>query len=321
MNCGVNQFKRIVLTEGQVQWIAERNTPEERLAAWDAITELMIGALAYDMPVPYVGNDACGRTKRDSYLLFKDSIRTNDCDLQMQGKNPRRVAAGLAGASKRYGKQYGSSSTSVTDSSLSGEIADCPPEQKTSKEEKLQAHSIPSQIVNDDFTSWAAGDSQKLKELTEADKKRIEELDKKFPDATSLQKYLESTYFLPNKTLVTSIAFCEYAWVTLAQEQRWVYQKTKKPIRNVNTAIHWLAIRFMELEGDIKRATVIEKKKDIETDFALKVAQQERVDERELAARERVERIKAERAMAERRLAEDRANEERTRKSCGNQKK
>lgn len=68
--------RSIVLYEGMVDWIMERATPEERLAAWDTLVAVAfpedVGDV-YEPPKAKHGSplSAIDRTKRDAYNIFK----------------------------------------------------------------------------------------------------------------------------------------------------------------------------------------------------------------------------------------------------------
>ena len=115
------KVKSIVLLEGHVRWIMERETPEERLAAWETLAAIAFPENPYELPYeppqkPFDGSrlSPCDRVRRDTYNMLADYINSRMWETEGGGKNPKKVLAGKLGAAIRHGK-FGSSSTSSED--------------------------------------------------------------------------------------------------------------------------------------------------------------------------------------------------------------
>jgi hypothetical protein len=244
--------RKLILNEGIVDWIMERDTPAERLAAWDTIV-----AIAFpEEGVEYVPPTKAPRGKilsvedrvrRDVYNLFAGVLKGN---------------TGVVEDRNDYHKAY------IPENQIPFNNPRC---------------SLPSH-------------------LSATDKMMIEEWDHKIPDVESLQQYLQTNYFYANKPMVVSLDFCAYAYHKLAVVDRWISTKTKTPFREINRAIHYLALTYIKTTGEIKRAENEERRKDIESEFAMESTVVAHLSASEMASRERRESAKAERLFAERLL-------------------
>ena len=245
--------RKLILTEGIVDWIMERDTPKERLAAWDTVVAIAFPEDGVDFVPP-------SKPQRGKALSAEDKIK----------RDVYNLFSGVLKSQKKEG----------IEGSVSPKAYDVP---ENHIPFNIPKHSIPSH-------------------LTTADKMKIEEWDQKIPDVETLQKYLQSNYFYANKSKVVSQEFCEFAFHKLAVVDRWISSKTKTPLRDINRAIHYLALTYTKTVGEIKRAEQEERRKDIESEFAMESTVVSHMSPSDMASRERRESAKAEKLFAERLL-------------------
>lgn len=308
--------KNIVLFEGHVRWIMERETPEERLAAWEVVAAIAFPheyELPYEPPeIPADGSplSPCDKVRRDTYHMMADFILSRVWEQSGQIKNQRKVEAGKIGASAKYG-YYGSPAS--TDSYIETEepparepTVGCTPAQtdSTANQQPPTASDISTSITPKDAAMEELEPNYWLpkkmnKKLNEKDRKLIDNWHKKIPNAAALREFLERGYMFQNKSLVTSPVFCDYAYARIARECNFVSPKTGHAYGSLFNVIHWLALDYIRKENEIRRASEEEKRKDIESEFETKVAEVSQMTNEEIMAMERKRQRKAEReAMA-----------------------
>ena len=258
--------RSVVLFEGQVNWIMERDSPEEKLAAWETLAAI---AFPPDEEHPYVPPpipsdgtrlSTCDRVRRDVYNLFKDVIESRAVRNNGKLKDLKKVEAGRMGATARW---LGDSSASDTGASVDGTTTTMRPAAGTTK-----------------FSRYR-------RPLSEDDKAQIAHWDSVYPDAKALQEYFKKNYYFQNKTLICSDEFCAYLYHVLAEERRWISPRTGRPFEDIKQATHYIAIELAEREKDEQAA------------FKLMSSKSERQSSEDLAAIERKRRRRAEKAAAE----------------------
>lgn len=301
-----SNIRTLVLLEGQVKWIMERETPAERLAAWETIVSI---AFPNEYELPYTPPDLPSdgtklsiedRARRDTFHMVKDFLGCNLNELLIEKgstqKDKKKVEAGRLGALIRYG--YGDSS----DTSVESESDDMPPQTAeeltniASGETTLEQYPIARQLLEE---TPFGGVRRREGTLSLDDKKRIAEWNKKIPNAAALKEWLERSYMMGNRDLVCSLPFCEYAYWRLAKESNWISSKTGKPLRNLHNPIHWMAIDYVKKVNQIKRAAEEEHRADMESDFANKQIQAVQMSSEEMAAIDRRRRKQAEKEAME----------------------
>lgn len=297
------QVKSLVLFEGQVRWIMERETPEERLAAWETLTAIAFPnpyELPYEPPqIPIDGSpmSPCDRVRRDTYYMFSDIIKCQYWEQFGSIKNRKKVAAGMLGAAVRYGKME---STAEEPFQESNDFM--PQEQEQPKPVQVESK-YPTLTPRDEMAEETPYFSEKFLKirhlLTEYDKKKIDEWNKKIPNAAALKEWLDRNYFQTNKRFVCSDTFCEYAYQRLAREDNWCSYKTRHVMNNLANAIHWMAIDFQRKSNEIRRAEEEEHRKDVESDFATKTMVVSQQTNEDIADMQRISSRKAEREAME----------------------
>ena len=286
--------RSVKLYEGHLRVIMELETPEERLAAFETVFAI---AFPKNEDKPYVppelpedGKKSLSkgdRARRLAYNIFNGLIRFQSKDGDGSIKDSRKVDSGRLGAAKRWG-QKGDSSTASTD--------------ETSKVQTCNALSnqeVPQAIQEDDFTGYVAGRTSYRKDLTKEEKEIVADWDKKIPDAKALQAFLKDNYLLATRATALKLEFCEYAFQRLAREDRWISTRNGRPLRNINMAIHFLALSYVQQLGQVKRLENEERRKDLESEFNLKTTEQSQMSSTELADLERRRRRKAEKEAME----------------------
>ena len=267
-------IRSVVLFEGQVKWIMERDTPEERLAAWEAISAI---AFPDDDSVPYqppmkpsdgAKLSPTDRVKRDVYNLFKDIIESRAIKNNGKLKDPKKVEAGRMGAAVRFGKRGESSAAVRDDDEETPEVPEASNSVSDKPVVKKDAPKLPGAIANDDFSGDVAGGFKFEKSFTADEKAAIAAWDRRIPNPKALQEFLVKNYLYQNKQLVVSDKFCEYAYHQLAKIDRWISTRDRKPLRDIKTAIHYMALDFMRKSGEIRRAEKVEHSKDLEMDYS-----------------------------------------------------
>lgn len=307
------QVKSIVLFEGHVRWIMERETPEERLAAWETLAAIAFPENPYELPykppqVPLDGSvlSRCDRVRRDTYNMLADFINSRVWEGDGRGKNPKKVFAGKVGAAIRHGK-YGSSSSTAydDDSTTSGysceDVVKPPPSQSTPMQESVQPHITMTPLdERAEETEYFSERYRKIEPtLSARDKTKIAELNKKFPNAAALREWLDRNYFQGNKHLVCSEQFCAYAFQRLAKDANWISYRTNHVINNLLTVIHWMAIDFQRKSNEIRRAEEEEDRKNKESEFESRVQAVSQMSNEDIADKERISARRAERRAME----------------------
>ena len=272
------ESRNLVLFEGQVRWIMERETPEERLAAWETIAAIAFPQTDKTQYTPPKGKSLspCDRVRRDVYLMFKDIIESSHWERFGEVKNTRKVKAGIASAAARESRRMDSSSSTDSDSTdYNGSTISVNPQTMNSSER---------------FGGTIRGN---FGNLTAYDIKKIAEWKNKFPSAKTLLKYLEDNYIFPNRKLVCTESFCEYAFSQL-DSANWCSSRNGKPLSKIDIAIHWMAVDYTKRVGDIRRLEQEEKRKDLETNLALQNTEISQLSADDFAAIERKRRRQAE---------------------------
>lgn len=306
------QVKSIVLLEGHVRWIMERETPEERLAAWETLAAIAFPENPYELPYkppqkPLDGSrlSPCDRVRRDTYNMLADFINSRLWEEGGGRKNKKKVLAGKLGAAIRYGR-YGSSSSSTVDDEPE-------PTEKLVEEQKVEKQEPePKETISESRASLTPFDrkaeeteyfSERFRKiapnLSEFDKQKIAEWNKKIPNAAAMKEFLERNWSFQNRSLVCSERFCEYVYNKLAREESWISPKSRHVLTNIITAIHWIALDFQRKDNDIKRAEEEEKRKDREAEFETKVMVASQQTNEDVADMQRISSRKAEREAME----------------------
>ena len=249
-------IRSIVLDEGQVDWIMERETPEERLAAWETLVAIAFpedDSIPYEPPNWRKGDklSSIERTRRDAYNIFKGIYL--------------------------HGVPYGESDSTV-----------CMGEPIELEEKKID------RIAEQSEETYNVTHNTRLaKSLTQEDKEQISNWNRKFPDSKSLYDYLNRNYYFSNRNIVCSEGFCNYA-LSQFRSNNWINYKTGKPHKSIDRTIHYLALDYKKRCGEIRRAEEEERKKDIEAEYESKAAQYEQQSPTDIATAERKRRMEAE---------------------------
>lgn len=285
-----SQVRKLTLYEGQVRWIMERETPEERLAAWETITALAFptnGCPYEPPPIPSDGSrlSPCDRARRDVYNFFKDLLKYQSDKNNGRLKDIKKVAAGRLGAEARLAKRSESSTVENTATESVGINPNI---------------YVPKAVQEDDFSSYTAGRQRKHKVvLTDEDKEIIKEWDRKIPDAKALLEHLQKNYLYQNRNSVLTDEFCEFAFQRLSVCDRWISTKTKRPLRDLKSAIYYISIEYMQRTRELKRVEAEEEQKDKEFQVAMQASRQSLQSSTELETLERKRRRAAEREAME----------------------
>ena len=276
----------------------ERETPEERLAAWETVAAIAFPN-EYELPYtpPRVPSDGklskCDRARRDTYNMMSDFVKCGFGLGMLNGKDIKKVMAGRIGAAVRHG--LGSSSSDCYDSFVPQEVETTRTDAVTNPE--------PSIHPKDEFEEETTGFSERFekvaKNLTAADLAKIEEWRRKIPNAAALKEWLERNYMFQNRKLVCSDEFCEYAFNIIAVQSNWMSYKTKHAMNDIRNAIHWIAIDYMRKANEIKRAEEAEHRKNLESEFETKSIESSGMTSEEIAEMQRLRRRKAEKEAME----------------------
>lgn len=253
------QVRSIVLDEGQVDWIMERETPEERLAAWDVLVACAFPEdddHLYEPPKSKRGVklSPVDRTKRDAYNIFK--------------------GIGL------HGVPYGESDSTAYQVDVHSPV----------QTPSIEPVKVPD---TEDATYEIGRQSLANQNLTKADLDQIAEWNRKFPDSRSLYEYLDKSYYYANRNIVCSEEFCNYA-LSQFRIRNWLNYKTGKPHRSIDRTIHYMALDYIKRCGEIRRAEEEERQKDIAAEFEVKAAKYEQQTPTDIATVERRRRMEAE---------------------------
>lgn len=289
--------RRVTLYEGQVRFIMERETPEERLAAWETVAAIAFppdDAHKYVPPaLPTDGGrlSPCDRVRRDVYNFIKDIIEYQAMKDSGKLKDSKKVEAGRLGAAVRFGRRGESSSTSQAQEPVE------PPDEIEAL--PTAPRNEPQSVADDDYRGYVAGGFRHKKSLTKDEQAAVSEWDRKIPDAKALQAFLKKNYMYQNKKLVVSDEFCDFAYHKLAKIDRWLSTRDQRPLHDIRQAVHYIALDYIKRAGEIRRAEKEEQRKDLEADFEMKNTQYSQQSSSELATIERKRRRAAEKeAMA-----------------------
>ena len=301
------KVKSIVLLEGHVRWIMERETPEERLAAWETLAAIAFPENPYELPykppkLPLDGSrlSPCDRVRRDAYNMLADYINSRQWE-QTDGKNPRKVAAGRLGAAIKHGK-YGSSAASTTDyetNESSVRPTEFVQQDQPPAPQEPQITMTPMDVRAEETVGFSESYLKIEPKLTAKDKKQIAEWHKKIPNAAALREWLDRNWFYQNKKMVCSEQFCEYAYNRIAREYNWVSPKTSHALGSILSTIHYFALDFTRKSHEIKRTEEEERRKDIESDFDTKTMVASHKSSEDVADMQRISSRKAEREAME----------------------
>lgn len=297
--CQEKPDRSVKLYEGHIRWIMELETAEERLAAWETVCKI---AFPEDEGKPYVPPampldgkpmDRCDRVRRQTYNIFNGLIRFTSKEGNGRIKNPKRVLAGRQGAAVRYGRVGGKTATPEGED---------PIEDATDIEAINSDISLPAQDSN-------SGDSTVCEEalspngakvhLTKAEEAKVKEWDALIPNADALHNYIVKNFVYATRNTAIKPEFSEYAYHKLAKVDRWTSTRDRKPLRNILTAIHYIALDYIKQLGEVKRVEQEERRKDIEAEYKLQNAELQQVSRTELADKERKRRRQAEKATME----------------------
>lgn len=288
--------RRVTLFEGQVKFIMERDTPEERLAAIETIFAIAFppdDEHKYVPPaLPTDGSrlSPCDRVRRDVYNFLRDVLE-RQAEKDSGKKDPQKVEAGRLGALARFGDR-GASSSSVSDAT--------PSTAKVKVEVRENPKiDVPLPLQEDDLSGFVAGRYKFKRNLTDEEKAQVASWDKKIPDAKALQEFLKRNYMYQNKTLVITDEFCEFAYHKLAKIDRWISTRDRRPLHDIRQAVHYIALDYIKKAGEIRRAEKEEHRKDMEADFEMQTTRHSQQTPTELAAIERKRRRAAEREAME----------------------
>lgn len=260
--------KSIVISEGQIAWIMERETDEERLAAWDVFAAIACpeDGNQYEPPKPIQKGfklSKIDRVRRDAYNVLRGIQRVT-----MPEINRMRFQNG--------------ESSSVCES-----VASC--------------SSVPSYTIDEPTfgrSTVRRGSRIDYSRLTSEDKAAIENWDSKIPDPKALKEYLDRNYLYQNRLFVQSDEFCTYAF-NLLKSQRWLSTRTGKPLVSLVTAIFYISLDYKQKNDKIKRIEKVEHAKDVKTEFEVMTTEQEMQSPSDLAAIERKRRRIAEKESEE----------------------
>ena len=269
------QDKFIAISEGQIAWIMERETDEERLAAWEVFAAMACpheDNVQYMPPKPKFSGDKLSRTdrvKRDAYNILRGIQRITIQELD------------------RLRFQHGDHGNLTSSVDSSDEVDGLP---RYSQDSLTFERRRKGNCRHIDISA-----------LSPDEVKVIEKWNRTIPDVNSLKEYLKKNYLYQNKGFVQSDEFCSYAYDLLCG-QNWISTRTGKPLTSLVTAIFYIALDYKEKNARIKRLEKVEHAKDIKTDLEVLETEQDTVSQSDLAAIERRRRIKAEREEEERYL-------------------
>ena len=279
--------RNVVLFEGHVRWIMERETPKERLAAWEALAAI---AFPKDESKPYkppeIPSDGsqlspCDRARRDTYNMIGDFFKS-------------RVWEQSGVIFDRDSFAFGMSQVDSAASTANDRV-----EEVASVVESPSSHLQPFDQKAEETTGYSERYLRIEKGLSDLDRKKIAEWHKKIPNAAALKEWLERNYFFQNRKLVCSNEFCAFAYSRLALENNWVSYRTNHAMNEIRNAIHWMAIDYLRKTNDIKRVEQEEYRKDLESEFETKALSVSQMTNEEIATMERKRRRKAEKEAME----------------------
>ena len=260
--------KGIVISEGQIAWIMERETDEERLAAWDVFAAISCPdeGTKFEPPKPLKRCEKLTkieRVKRDAYNVLRGIQRVTLTEINRA--------------------RFHNGESSVIEDSMEN------------------SSSIPSYAMDEPTfgrSSVRHGRRIDYNRLSKEDKEAIANWDKKIPNPKSLKEYLDKNYLYQNRLFVQSDEFCTYAF-NLLKGQRWLSTRTGKPLVSLVTAIFYIALDYKQKNDKIKRIEKVEHAKDIKTEFECLTTEQEMQTPSDLAALERKRRRIAEKESEE----------------------
>lgn len=301
--------RSVTLYEGHVRCIMELDTPSERLAALETVFAIAFPPEEdkpyYPPELPTDGSKLSveDKARRLAYNIFNGLIRYQGKKGDSRIKDKKKVEAGRIGAQIRWGD----SSVSVVDASTSGaenksaedDNAFCTAVKETGRELGIARQTAPKAVEEDDFTSgYEAGGYRYKRELTKAEKEAIAEWDKKIPNAQALQEFIKKNFLYATRGTALKPEFCEFAYHKLAKIDRWISSRDRRPLRDIRTAIHYIALEYNRQLGEVERAEKEEKRKNMEAEFQMKNTELSQMSATDLADLERRRRRQAEKEAA-----------------------
>lgn len=327
------QVRSLLLFEGQVQWIMERETAEEKLAAWETVAALAFPHGEGEPAPPELPNDGsklspCDRVRRDAFLLFKDVIEARAAKVSPKEKNTKKVEAGRIGAARRYGYSSDGLGDDVNgmdaiqnEAVLARVLPQTPPNED--KKEPVNSHVeevspvqekshiliddpeiddiepyVPTEPPVEDVPKVVTLGYGRKRKLSPKERQVVADYDKRFPNVTAFQDFLKENYLLGNRDIVVSDDFCAYAYNKIAKQNRWISTKSGTPLRDFSYAVHYIALEYQKLRGDIRRLEAEEHQKDIDSEMRQSVSDAEAMSPSDIAAIERKRRRAAEKEAA-----------------------
>lgn len=289
-----------------MKWIMERETPEERLAAWETVLKI---AFPNECELPYAPPQTpsdgsrlspCDRARRDTYNMMGDFIKSRMWELPMLGKDKRKVAAGRLGAAIRYGMESDSTADDVkTFEQPLPTLMPSTPLLLGQDKNNSSPHVSRADMRAEDDAEYLRRKKVDETKLSQRDREKVAEWDAKIPNAAALKEWLERNYLYQNRSLVCSDMFCEMAYNQLAIENHWISYKTGHAMTDIRNAIHWMAIDYLQKSRQIQRAEEEQHRLDMESEFETKVAHAAQQSPQELATIERKRRRLAEKQAME----------------------
>lgn len=330
--------RNVCIWEGWARWIAERDTTEEKLAAYETIMAI---AFPEDESSPYTpppkptdGSklSRCDLIRRDVYNQWHGVIEKKTGVVNQKTKSQVRAEAGRLGAAKRWGQRYRDDSTSgdstvliseEVSSDYASDISSIEPPKiapqastpttplkPTTKEDIVvvggntalrvpKPSPLPQDGLLETLEPYRKPNRYEA-QLSEGEKAQVATWRKKFPDAKALQNWIAKSWRLPNRKIATSDNFCNYAFAVLDEERNWCGALNHRPITNLGTTLHWLVITYMRQCAEIEVATKKIEREKREADFDERVSLANQNSPEEVADRLRKERLDAERDAMER---------------------
>lgn len=287
----------------------ELDTPSEKLAALETVFAIAFPPQE-DKPYtpPELPVDGSKLSKEDkarrlAYNIFNGLIRYHGKKGDGRIKDKKKVEAGRLGAYTRWG-----------DSSVSTADASTAKIENTAKEGhdildaqgKDAEHGISiakpstSKVAEeDDFNSiYEAGRYRFKRELSKVEKDAIAEWDKKIPNAQALLEFIKKNFLFATRVTALKPEFCEFAYHKLAKIDRWISSRDGRPLRDIRTAIHYIALEYNRQLGEVERAEKEEKRKNLEAEFQMKNTELSQMSATDLADLERRRRRLAEKEAA-----------------------
>lgn len=287
----------------------ELDTPSEKLAALETVFAI---AFPPHEDKPYVPPElpADGgklskedKARRLAYNIFNGLIRYQGKKVEGRIKDKRKVEAGRLGAYTRWGdssaSRYAITKDEIgEDSNTEGDEL----EKHVKEDEKpgsVTKQTIPQAVAEDDFSSiYEAGRYRFNRDLTKEEKNAIAEWDRKIPNAQALLEFIKKNFLFATRATALKPEFCEFAYHKLAKIDRWISSRDKRPLRDIRTAIHYIALEYKRQLCEVELAEKEEKRKNMEAEFQMKNTELSQMSATDLADLERRRRRQAEKDAA-----------------------